>query len=638
MLWWFVETVAVTSLLAGVAAFFSLSKRIGPTARHLLWLLVLIKLIVPPVVRSPWSFARPESFLANDLNQRIAVVPGGEPKQPCADASVSEGLREEEDSEPTLAVTQVETFTAVPEQHDHSVSKVDVQDERQPERRWKGLDASALLSWGFTCWVGGSLVLCLIQALRIVRFHRRVRYAEPAPSWLVDETSKLAAQLRVQVPELLSLPNLGTPMLWCLGRPTLILPDHLIKTLEATQWRGILAHELAHLRRGDHWVSRLELIAGLIWWWNPVYWLTCRRINAEAELACDSWVVHALPDDRLTYAEVLLQICSDFSHRFSAAPALGVAGSGPFFERRLTMILRDRVSCQISPFFLIAVGLVALLVAPAWTHATPAAIIGPAQPSSSNVAASPDKPPGSEIDDEDDEDGDDEDAVDSDDDDDDKNDADESDSKKAKSKESKSKKGDIDLDVDLSGIEDKIKSALGPDFEKKIEDWAEKFAKEMESKFGENSEFVKKMENFGKEMEKKYGEDSEFAKKMESFGKKMEKKFGPGSDFEKNIQKQFGPGSDFERKMKSFGDELGKNFGPGSDFEKKLKEKVRSAGDKIQSARSKVEKKLESKKDEKTSSPGRRREERIKALEARIQALTKELKALEESEKDDDRN
>ena len=51
--------------------------------------------------------------------------------------------------------------------------------------------------------------------------------------------------------------------------PKLLLPAHLVKTLGRDRWRAIMIHELAHIRRGDHWVSRLELVAGLIWWWNP---------------------------------------------------------------------------------------------------------------------------------------------------------------------------------------------------------------------------------------------------------------------------------------------------------------------------------------------------------------------------------
>ena len=148
---------------------------------------------------------------------------------------------------------------------------------------------------------------------------------------------------------------------------------------------------------------------------------------------------------------------------------------------------------------------------------------------------------------------------------------------KKKSSKSKAEKKDLDIDLDLSGIEKQIESALGPDFEKKIEAWAEKFSKEIEEKFGDNSEFVKKMEALGKEMEKKFGDDSEFAKKMEAVGKEMEKKFGPAPTSKRRWKEKFGPGSEFEKKMEAVGKEMEKKFGPGSEFEKKIKEKAESA-------------------------------------------------------------
>ena len=170
-------------------------------------------------------------------------------------------------------------------------------------------------------------------------------------------------------PELLVVPDLGTPMLWCLGRPQLLLPGRLVKTLPLDRWRGILTHELAHLRRGDHWVSRLELAAGLIWWWNPLYWLTRARLDAEAELACDAWVVWALPKDRLTYAEVSLISVPTLSLARPLAPTLGVAGSGRFFERRLTMILHNHVPCRLSPLGLLAACLLVSVALPSWSAA-----------------------------------------------------------------------------------------------------------------------------------------------------------------------------------------------------------------------------------------------------------------------------
>ena len=97
------------------------------------------------------------------------------------------------------------------------------------------------------------------------------------------------------------------------GQAALLLPTRLVKTLSARTLAGHPDARAAHLRRRDQWVCRLELAAGLVWWWNPLYWLTRSRLDAEAELACDAWVVWALPKDRLSYAEVLFDICSTLS-------------------------------------------------------------------------------------------------------------------------------------------------------------------------------------------------------------------------------------------------------------------------------------------------------------------------------------
>ena len=166
----------------------------------------------------------------------------------------------------------------------------------------------------------------------------------PAPEYLIAEVEQIGRRMGVRVPEVLVVTDLRTPLVWCLSGPKLLLPAHLVKTLGLERWRGILTHELAHIRRGDHWVSRLELAAGLVWWWNPVYWLARTRIDAEAELACDAWVVATLPKDRLAYAEVLFNIFSTLSAVRPPVPALGAVGSGRLLERRLTMIVHGHAS------------------------------------------------------------------------------------------------------------------------------------------------------------------------------------------------------------------------------------------------------------------------------------------------------
>jgi beta-lactamase regulating signal transducer with metallopeptidase domain len=697
MLWWFVETSLVAGLLATAALLSGRLRSISSTARHLLWLVVLIKLIMPPVIQSPWALPAPSAFWPAVETGTLTLPPSLLPTAlPAPKLSTSEiNGKRARDSSPVATCDAPGTSWPKNTRQAECVSVRGPSAGRSEWRRLLGrLDGRTLSirSLLLSVWVLGTVVLALFQASRIVSFRRRLGDAVPAPTWLVQEAEQLGERLHVRVPEILAVPGLGTPLLWCLGRPKLLLPGHLIKSLEAARWRGVLIHELAHLRRGDQWVRRIELAAGLLWWWNPIYWLTCRRLDAEAELACDAWVVWALPHERLNYAEVLVRVCAQFSRPGSPSPVLGVAGSGQFFERRLSMILYGRAACRVSTPILVAVGLLAVLSLPSWTFAEPSALIGPRQDATPARAVSSPHPSASQIVDDRDDDDDDDDAMDDDADDDDQEDAKSSRDKaaakvKEESQESKSEKGDVDIDVDVSGIEKQIESALGPDFEEKIEEWAEKFSKDIEEKFGENSEFVKKMEAFGEEMEKKFGDQSEFAKKMEAFGKEMEKKFGdqsefaknmenlgkeiekkfgPGSDFEKKVKEKLGPGSDFEKKIKEklgpgsdFEKNIKEKLGPGSDFEKKMKElgkdmerKVKEKQELEAMLKAKTEalsKKLkaaaertDAEKPVKTDRPGTKsrttdqkaRDRRIEALEAHVQELLRELKALKDAGND----
>src|SRR5262249_27418660 len=119
-----------------------------------------------------------------------------------------------------------------------------------------GLDLAAARHALLIVWAGATAAIVLASSLRVARFRRQLRGALAPPSWLEDEAGNVARALGVHVPEMLVIPATTTPMLWCLGRPKLLLPGRLVETLGSESWRGILAHELAHLRRRDHWVRR----------------------------------------------------------------------------------------------------------------------------------------------------------------------------------------------------------------------------------------------------------------------------------------------------------------------------------------------------------------------------------------------
>jgi beta-lactamase regulating signal transducer with metallopeptidase domain len=706
MLEWFAETTLVAGVLALVAVAASRLRHVGPSVRHALWLVVLIKLITPPLVAWPWAADwRSLSWLSAPTRVIDTADPDREDRPVIvASASVEEAFPADDNSELDPQPIEIDAEAPValvtssePTPHAAVTELAAKAPTHATGSWWPSLPSSALISRPLLfVWLIISIVVAAGQSVRIMRFSRRLHGAVEAPDDLIDEADQIGRWLGVRVPEILVVENLGTPLLWCLGKPQLLLPARLVKTLPFDRWRGILTHELAHLRRRDHWVCRLELAAGLIWWWNPLYWLARARLDAEAELACDAWVVWALPKDRLSYAEVLFDICSTMSLARPMAPTLGVAGSGRFFERRLTMILQNNVPRRLSPLGLAAACFLVLLAMPSWSAAklvcfdpdikltATAADMGPSERS---VLAFDDDDKDKEAlkrqaeNDKDDDADEDDDGADDDDDDDDDSDmaaagalakamaakvgaaalcawaedlawramarASEA---KARASEAKAQKPARDRDRSVNEKESEEKSGPGSDFEKQMEELGEKIGKEIEGKFG--PDFEKQMEELGekigKEIEGKFGPD--FEKKMEAFGKGIEEKFGPEFEkkmeaFGKEIERKLGPGSEFAKKMEAFGKEMEAKFGPGSDFEKKMK----SVGDEMNSKYgpgSDFAKKMQeraARPDDSDAKAGAkagvkpiRRETRIKELEAQIAKLMAEIESLKAS--GDDRN
>jgi beta-lactamase regulating signal transducer with metallopeptidase domain len=631
ILCWSAETILVGSALAAVAALACRTSgrrlSLGPAARHALWLVVLIRLMAPPLVHWPWSLPIPGAMAATasdparEFAARLRPLRDvdGEWESPGEAGAVLDAAR----------------------------SRIEPPPVRDPgPSKWSILSSivKRLMPWVAATWLAGSIALGLGQVRRIDRFRRRVRGAAPAPGWLVDEAERVGGRLAVRVPEIRVLPGLGTPLLWCLGRPVMLVPDDLLRSLDRGRWPAILAHELAHLRRLDPWVRRLELLAGLVWWWNPLFWVTRRRLDFEAELACDAWVLWALPDDRLTYAESLIQISSSKSPAATPAPSLGVAGSARSFERRLTMILGDRVACRVPAPGLLGAALLTLLALPSWTLAESArdddgkdaAVAATRTATADTLIVDYDSDLAVVVRDDDLA------VVVRDDDDDDDKDG-------AKAKEKAEKLKAIAKEK-AKAAKEKTKAAKNKAEAKK------EFRVEMrldDKDFG--PEFEKKMEAFGKEMEAKFGPGSEFEKKMKAMGKEMEFKFGPGSKFElemKNLgeemAKEFGPGSDFEKKMKSLEGLKGK---AKLDAEQKIRDEAKVQEKRTAEVRAKAEERareVRARAEERTKetraradraraeAATTRKARRIEALEAQIKKMTEELKRLKAQDEGDE--
>src|SRR5207249_11255605 len=204
--------------------------------------------------------------------------------------------------------------------------------------------------------------------VRVLRFRRLLGRLTPA-AVLQERTQHLARRLGVaRCPLVYLVAAPISPLVWALGgRARLLVPAGLWQRLGEEQRDLLLAHELAHLRRGDPWLRLLELIVLGLYWWHPVAWWARRRLEETGEQLCDAWVVAAFPELAVEYATTLVESAAFLSVARSAVPC-GASGMGqvPLLQRRLTMILDGRIPRNLSWAGGVAVLAVAAVLLPLW--------------------------------------------------------------------------------------------------------------------------------------------------------------------------------------------------------------------------------------------------------------------------------
>jgi beta-lactamase regulating signal transducer with metallopeptidase domain len=164
------------------------------------------------------------------------------------------------------------------------------------------------------------------------------------------------------------MPGVWSPLLWAVaGCPRLLLPAGLLSRLDNEQRATLLAHELAHYYRRDHWVRCLEFVATGLYWWLPIVWWVRRELSDAEEECCDAWVVWALPQAAKAYASALVETLDFLS---GSQPALPPVASGlgrlPLLRRRLTMIMRGTTPRKLTGLGFMVVVAAAALLLPLW--------------------------------------------------------------------------------------------------------------------------------------------------------------------------------------------------------------------------------------------------------------------------------
>jgi bla regulator protein BlaR1 len=350
----FIEVCLSNALVAtGMALVIAVVSRLcrRPVLSHALWVVVVLKLVSPPLFRIPiaWQSQPPVSD-SGDSDAYGSRSLADEP----TDESLADRAMLDEQSPVELA------WTAMGESTDRDAASLVVVAAQDGAGNVGCSIAFSdlggrLLDWsewpnewgartlGFV-WLAGSCGWFVLASGRLWRFHRLLSLGHAGGPALQGRSREIAQRLGIRVaPEVWLVPGRVSPLLWSIsGRARLVLPEDLLASLDEEQLDSLIVHEMAHARRLDHWVRWLEFLAMGIYWWHPVVWWARWEIRQAEEACCDAWVVSARPGIARAYAEALVETVGFLTGARKVLPPLASGiGHVQHLRRRLTMILHS---------------------------------------------------------------------------------------------------------------------------------------------------------------------------------------------------------------------------------------------------------------------------------------------------------
>ncbi len=262
------QTVLRMSISAGVlalaiAAVRLLFRRLPRRFICCLWALVAIRLLVPFSIQSPMSLQPQREGIALSLPSGEAV-PGGAGETVLLKAGGAEETAKM-DAQPSLDLPETPANPAL-------------------------LPVQEVLPW---IWLAGMVLLLACSFLRWIRMRQQL-----ATATLRERGIKESEYV-------------ASPFVLGVFKPVIYLPYRM----EDRDRAPVIAHERAHIRRGDPLWKLVGFLLLAVHWFNPALWLAYVLLCRDIESACDEAVI--CREDlagRQAYCQALLRCSSCRNH------------------------------------------------------------------------------------------------------------------------------------------------------------------------------------------------------------------------------------------------------------------------------------------------------------------------------------
>ncbi len=218
---------------------------------------------------------------------------------------------------------------------------------RTESRAAEHASSSSLQALLVGVWLSGAVLMLMRGTREIVAVRSWLRECDKECdiSSILGVVRELAERLGVRrAVRVVVSARVAAPAVCGAFWPVILIPTAMLTGIPAEQWRVIIAHELAHVRRWDALVSLGQLIVESLLFFNPAVWWLSQQVRIEREACCDALAARVLGQP-LSVARTLVDVAQTLVESATSTSRLALPFAEPTPEGELT----DRVQRLVDP-------------------------------------------------------------------------------------------------------------------------------------------------------------------------------------------------------------------------------------------------------------------------------------------------
>jgi beta-lactamase regulating signal transducer with metallopeptidase domain/uncharacterized GH25 family protein len=324
--------VCVVFLLAAVTCW--MLRNASAHWRYLLWLLVIVKCLTPPIV----SLSLPVLGASRAVDGSAKLDAQAAPEVPASTPMNSANAR----------LSSTDFVAPIPHKLDGPAPLA-----LQPARN--STSAVNVRAWLATTWCIGFAACFAFVALRIEATYRGLRQTRRAVGQATqDVVVEISRQLGMRTsPKVYCTEVAGQPFVWGWLAGDVYVPPDFDRMGDVAQRRIVLAHELAHVARWDAATNLLQLAVQAVFFFHPLVWWANRAIRREREKCCDEVVLSRPGESPRQYCEAIVAALACAAQNRRSASMLAVGGQLEAVEERIAAILTPKRRFHRRPSWLV---------------------------------------------------------------------------------------------------------------------------------------------------------------------------------------------------------------------------------------------------------------------------------------------